>query len=156
MAVLGLWYLHYGTGMGKTSAYLSPAPAPAITTPAPASPNKKSDTGNTTDTTHLHKWMAVTKPPVPGPSHVGFNLTPARVMGDLVGKKLSGCDITINSSSEINNIANIVLIEKLSASYFKYKCTVKIKQGTETYTASPYLYYSAEGSMIKVDGANCE
>ena len=85
-----------------------------------------------------------------------FYLTEARLKTDLIGKKLSGCDITINNSAEINSIGNLVLVDRLSASYLKYKCIVKVKQGNDTYTSSPYIYYSAEGTFIKVDGTNCE
>jgi hypothetical protein len=85
-----------------------------------------------------------------------FTLTEGKVRNDLVGKKLSGCDITINTSAEIHSISNIALVDKLSASYLKYKCIVKVKQGTEVYTSTPYIYYSAEGSFIKIDGTNCE
>ena len=77
-------------------------------------------------------------------------------MGDLVGKRLSGCDVTINTVSEIEHLDNLVLVEKLATSYLKYKCTVKVKQGNETYTSSPYIYYSPDGTFIKVDGTNCE
>lgn len=85
-----------------------------------------------------------------------FTLTESRVKVDLVGKKLSGCDITINNAAEINSISNIALVDKLSATYLKYKCVVKIKQGSDVFTSTPYIYYSAEGTFIKVDGTNCE
>ncbi len=94
--------------------------------------------------------------PVKKPATEGFSLTETKLKADLVGKKLSGCDVTITSASEINSISNLVLVDRLSASYLKYKCIVKIKQGNEAYTSSPYIYYSAEGSFIKVDGTNCE
>ena len=97
-----------------------------------------------------------TKAPTTMATPASFALTESRLRNDLVGKKLSGCDITINNSGEINSIGNLVLVDRLSASYLKYKCVVKVKQGTETYTSLPYVYYSAEGTFIKVDGTNCE
>jgi type VII secretion protein EssA len=138
-----------------------------------AAPTPKTETRITAaDTTHPQKLLAAITPPAEKPKPVApaptpapainkpaaipFSLNATRVIGDLVGKKLSGCDITINSASEIDHVDNLVLVEKLSAFYLKYKCTVKIKQGTDTYTASPYMYYSAEGTFIKVDGTNCE
>jgi len=121
-----------------------PAKLLAAATPAPAA-NKTT--------------APVTAPPVvptAKPNSTPFSLSATRVMGDLVGKKLSGCDITINNASEIEHVDNLILVEKLSASYLKYKCTVKIKQGAEVFTSTPYMYYSAEGTFIKVDGTNCE
>jgi hypothetical protein len=46
------------------------------------------------------------------------------------------------------------LVEK--SAYLKYKCTIKIKRGNETYTSSPYIYYTPDGTFIKVDGTSCE
>jgi|GEM_PF-6233846 hypothetical protein len=94
--------------------------------------------------------------PVKKSAPEAFSLTESKLKADLIGKKLSGCDITINNAGEINSISNLVLVDRLSASYLKYKCIVKIKQGNEAYISSPYIYYSAEGSFIKVDGTNCE
>lgn len=90
------------------------------------------------------------------PQPARFTLTQSRLKEDLVGKKLSGCDITIKSIAEINSIDNLVLVDKLSASYLKYKCRVKINQGSDVFTSTPYIYYSAEGTFIKIDGTNCE
>ena len=124
------------------------------------------------DTVHTHKLIAgliaapaAIKPasitpanvsPVSKPYAAVFSLTNNKVIADLVGKKLSGCDITIANSSEIQYVNNLALVEKLSSSYLKYKCTIKIKQGNDVFTSSPYIYYSAEGTFIKVDGTNCE
>lgn len=109
------------------------------------------------------KPLTITAAPTPAPAVAAakpvstpFALTETRVKSDMVGKKLSGCDITIHSASEIDNLSNLVLVEKLSASYLKYKCTIKIKQGADVFTSTPYIYYSGEGSFIKVDGTNCE
>ncbi len=121
----------------------------AVATPAENKP------AISTTTSVVNKPATIT-PAVMKPSSTGFSLTASRITGDLVGKRLSGCDITVNSASEIEHVDNLTLVEKLSASYLKYKCTVKIKQGSETYTSSPYMYYSAEGTFIKVDGTNCE
>ena len=128
------------------SQKLLAAITPAETKPAVSNNTLAANRPTTTIT------PAVMKPS----SSAGFSLTASRVTGDLVGKRLSGCDITVNSASEIEHVDNLTLVEKLSASYLKYKCTVKIKQGSETYTSSPYMYYSAEGTFIKVDGTNCE
>jgi len=119
---------------------------------------------NKTDTSHEHKLLAIATaaPPKPNPtanvnpSVMPFSLTTTRAVNDLIGKKLSGCDITINNKAEVEHIDNLLLVEKLSASYLKYKCTLKIKQGNDLYTSTPYIYYSAEGTFIKVDGTNCE
>ena len=76
-------------------------------------------------------------------------------MVDLNGKKISGCGVIIGSDAELKNVSNLVLVETTS-SYNKYKCTLKLTQGSDTYTAVPYLYYTDDGAIIKVDGTNCE
>jgi hypothetical protein len=154
IGVMGYSYFYFSKSL-KSSSPVVNTQAPVVTQPPAAQVSPKSTHDVATDTISKHVWLAAAAPS-PKPNNVSFTLTATRVIGDLVGKKLSGCDITINSPSEISHIDNLVLVEKLSASYFKYKCTVKVKQGTETYTASPYIYYSAEGSFIKVDGTNCE
>ena len=80
----------------------------------------------------------------------------SKVINDLVGTKLSGCGIVIKSTSEIAELTNLVLVEKLSSGALKYKFTAKINKGTETYSAAPYIYYTVDGTFIKVDGTNCE
>ena len=156
IVVLGFSYFFLSKSVNKTSVSVTNTEVPVATQQLATPPTKKDTPSAAPDTANKRKWLAVAAPSATKPNNVSFTLTSARVMGDLVGKKLSGCDITINSPSEISHIENLVLVEKLSASYFKYKCTVKIKQGAETYTSSPYIYYSAEGSFIKVDGTNCE
>ncbi|HLP49334.1 MAG TPA: hypothetical protein VK154_00475 [Chitinophagales bacterium] len=84
-----------------------------------------------------------------------YALSAAKVKHDLTGKKIAGCGISIGSESELQAVSNIVMVEK-TASYLKYKCHVEILQGNDAYTASPYLYYSPDGSFIKLDGTNCE
>lgn len=96
-----------------------------------------------------------TKPVQAQPSGV-FMLSEARVRNDLIGRKLSGCGITIGSASEIEKLGNLVFVEKLSSVYLKYKVSLKVKQGNETYSSTPYVYYSSDGSFIKIDGTNCE
>ncbi len=82
-------------------------------------------------------------------------VTEAKVTIDLNGKKISGCGVIIGSDAELKNVSNLVLVEKTTA-YNKYKCTLKLKQGSDNYTAVPYLYYTDDGAIIKVDGTNCE
>ncbi len=88
--------------------------------------------------------------------HDEFVLNEAKIKRDMVGKRISGCDIIINSSSEIENVASLVLVEKVASGNKKYKFTVSISQGGETYTASPYIYYNSVGGFIKIDGTTCE
>jgi len=78
-----------------------------------------------------------------------------KVTADLIGKTISGCGVTIGSDAKLDNVSGLVLVDK-SANYAKYKCTIKIVQGGDTYTSVPYLYYSDEGTLIKIDGTNCE
>lgn len=92
----------------------------------------------------------------PKPRPVKVDITEAKVKRDLVGKRLAGCGITIKESSEIKNLSNLVFVEKLSSGFMKYKCTAKITQGNDSYTANPYVYYTSDGRFLKVDAANCE
>ncbi|MDB5282884.1 MAG: hypothetical protein JWO06_1959 [Bacteroidota bacterium] len=85
-----------------------------------------------------------------------FSISEARVKSDLVGMKLSGCDIVIKSPAEIMEVGNLTLVQKLSTGSFKYKFTAKIRQGATTYSATPYIYYNSGGNFIKIDGTNCE
>src|ERR1043165_2323477 len=74
---------------------------------------------------------------------------------DLNGRRISGCDVVIGGDAEMKSLSNLVLVEK-SPSYAKYKCTIKLAKGTETFTATPYLHYTSDGAIIKIDGNNCE
>ncbi|MCS6933558.1 MAG: hypothetical protein NZM35_00220 [Chitinophagales bacterium] len=85
-----------------------------------------------------------------------FRLTGERVAQDVVGKKISGCDITIRSIEEVRSVSPPVLIEQLSSGTVKYKCTLRVAQGDNSYVASPYLYYTPAGKFLKIDGTNCE
>ena len=108
---------------------------------------------SSTKTSEVRKTAAIQpapEKPKPKPS-----ITEAKVMVDLNGKKISGCGVIIGSDAELKNVSNLVLVETTS-SYNKYKCTLKITQGSDTYTAVPYLYYTDDGAIIKVDGTNCE
>lgn len=78
-----------------------------------------------------------------------------KVTADLNGKTISGCGVTIGSDAKLDNVSGLVLVNK-SANYAKYKCTLKLVQGSDTYTSSSYLYYNDEGTLIKIDGSNCE
>lgn len=80
----------------------------------------------------------------------------SKVLNDLIGKRISGCGVTINSSDEVEEISNLVFVETLPSGYKKYKFVAKIEQGGDSYTATPYIYYSADGGFIKIDGTNCE
>jgi hypothetical protein len=180
MVVTGVSYFFFNSfGSGNKNAPSNAASiSPQVMKPVSVIEGKKyvSLPAVIKDTLPAKKLLAVASPPAfakatlpasvppPAPASViahnptseSFILTESILKGDLVGKKLSGCDITITSLSEITSISNLVLVDRLSASYLKYKCVVKVKQGADTYTSIPYLYYSSEGSFIKVDGTNCE
>jgi len=83
-------------------------------------------------------------------------MTESKVKNDLVGKRLSGCNIVIHNSSEISNINHLALVEKLSTGYLKYKFNLTVKQENDVYTSIPYIYYTSTGHFLKVDGTNCE
>lgn len=85
-----------------------------------------------------------------------FSLTPFRLKADLIGKSLSGCDIVIRKLSEINQVKNLVLVERMPSGYLKYKLEMRVVQGNEIYTATPYVYYTSAGRFLKIDGTNCE
>jgi hypothetical protein len=86
-----------------------------------------------------------------------FSLTAVQAQSDLVGKKLSGCGIILNSASEIDAIGNPIMVENAPVSgYIKYKLSLKVKQGGETYQVTPYMYYTNTGKFIRVDATNCE
>lgn len=88
---------------------------------------------------------------------VDFSLSEAKVKADLVGKNLSGCGITLKSASEIESIAPPTLVEDaVSLGYVKYKLSLKVVQANETYSVTPYLYYTPSGKFIRVDATNCE
>lgn len=87
----------------------------------------------------------------------GFSLTIVQAKVDLVGKKLAGCGIVLNSASEVESISNPVIVEDATASgYVKYKLNVTVMQGGDTYHVTPYLYYTPAGKFIRVDATNCE
>lgn len=86
-----------------------------------------------------------------------FHLTKLTAKKDLVGKKLSGCGITLLNTSEVKDITEPVLVENSAANgYVKYKMSVKVAQDGETYSVTPYVYYSPSGQFIKIDASNCE
>lgn len=86
-----------------------------------------------------------------------FHLTKLTAKKDLVGKKLSGCGITLQNTNEVKDISEPVLVENSAASGFvKYKMSVTVTQDGETYNVTPYVYYSPSGQFIKIDAANCE
>jgi len=78
-----------------------------------------------------------------------------KVRGDLTGKKISGCGFTIGSDVELKSVSNLIRVER-SDNYTKYKCVIKMTEGNDTYTAVPYLYYADDGTLLKIDGSNCE
>lgn len=106
-----------------------------------------------TNTSPAAPSTIATKPAEPKPANKTF-INPAKVKMDLTGMKVSGCGIVLNSG-DIQGISNLVQVEK-SETYIKYKCTLKISQGADHYTATPYLYYNQYGDLIKIDGTNCE
>ncbi|MES2622662.1 MAG: zinc-ribbon domain-containing protein [Bacteroidota bacterium] len=99
------------------------------------------------------KKETVASPPTPKSE---FVLTESKVTRDLIGKKISGCDIIIEGPSEIEVVSNLTLVEKMPSGSLKYKFTLVIVQGSDSFTAVPYIYYSAAGGFLKVDGTNCE
>lgn len=120
------------------SAPLTVTPAVLTTTAKPAKAKK-----------------ANTEPaPATEPDNRG-GLTETKVRRDLVGRKISGCGISIASDDEMQSVSSIVQVEKTNR-YVKYKCVVRITQGADNYTAHPYLYYNPDGSFMKLDGTSCE
>lgn len=98
----------------------------------------------------------ITDEPVPEKNTpVKMVINENRVGKDLYGKRISGCGVTIGAGAEIKQISNLVLVEK-TTEYTKYRCKVLITQGADIYTSSPYLYYSTEGELDRIDGSNCE
>lgn len=93
--------------------------------------------------------------PIAEKPRTNIAITEAKVTIDLNGKKISGCGVVIGSDAELKNVSNLVLVERTTA-YNKYKCMLKLKQGSDNYTAVPYLYYTDDGAIIKIDGTNCE
>jgi hypothetical protein len=85
-----------------------------------------------------------------------FILNEAKAKNDLVGRKLSGCGISVNKAAEVVSLQNLVMVEELPTGAMKYKCIAKIVQGGDTYTVTPYMYYNPDGVLINVDGTNCE
>jgi len=107
-------------------------------------------------TTVSYKKEATPVGPVKLKHASDFVLTAAKIKNDLVGRKLSGCGITIRKIGDIISLGNPVYIEQLPSGFMKYKVSAKIVQGNEVYNSTPYVYYNANGSFIKVDGTNCE
>ncbi len=99
---------------------------------------------------------AVFREPAPASAETTVRVTESKIRADIVGKKLSGCGITVNKRDEIEELGSLVLIETLPSGSLKYKFTAKIVQGEDTYNATPYIYYSSKGGFIKIDGTNCE
>lgn len=88
--------------------------------------------------------------------HASGHYSNSSLVAMLVGKRLSGCDVTISSKEQIKSITTPVLIEKLASGQLKYKCTLQLQHGKDLYTAIPYLYYDSEGKLLRIDGTNCE
>jgi len=87
---------------------------------------------------------------------VSFTLTAVKIKDDLAGKVVSGCDITVKSPQEVVLVTDIVKVGAVTSGYTKYRATVHILQDGYTYKTTPYLYYNANGTFIKIDAANCE
>lgn len=86
----------------------------------------------------------------------GSKISAQMVVKDMVGQKVSGCDIVIKSEDEISGVSSLKLIEKLPSGQMKYKFSAVIKQNNQTYKTSPYVYYHSNGTFVKLDGTNCE
>ncbi len=106
--------------------------------------------------TVYHEPSLTKRETVPVPRERTPAINESKVLNDLVGKRISGCGVTINSSDEVQEISNLVFVETLPSGYKKYKFKAKIEQGGDSYNATPYIYYSADGGFIKIDGTNCE
>ncbi|HWB63298.1 MAG TPA: hypothetical protein VG603_07310 [Chitinophagales bacterium] len=128
--------------------------ATSVAGTAPAVPTANSSTASTTSA-KVPASLATQLVETAKPSSTVL-ITAYKIKHDLVGKKITGCGITIGSMNEITGVDNLVLVEKLAGGDAKYKCFVHIKQGADTYSAMPYIYYNASGGFIRVDGANCE
>lgn len=129
---------------------------PVENTPAVVEePMKVNNAVLTTATKPAATKKVTTTEPVAEKVKNNMAITEAKVAIDLNGKRISGCGVIIGSDAELNNVTNLVLVEK-ATTYIKYKCTIRLTQGSDTYTAIPYLYYTDDGAIIKVDGTNCE
>lgn len=78
------------------------------------------------------------------------------IAADMVGQKVSGCDILIRSIEEVSSVSGLKLIDKLPSGQLKYKFSAIITQNKQTYRTSPYIYYQTNGTFVKLDGTNCE
>lgn len=157
----------YKNGSSSTTTTTSsPAQQPSAKEET-AKTNSVSSTENTTPTqTDVAEHANSNVPSIPATNAVynvprtgtenSLRITESKVRNDLVGKKISGCGVTINSSDEVEQLGNLVFVETLPSGYKKYKFTAKIIQHGEAYTAVPYIYYTAKGGFIKIDGTNCE
>lgn len=85
-----------------------------------------------------------------------FTLSGEKIKTDLAGMVVSGCDITVKSPNEIVLVKDIVKVGAITSGYIKYRATINILQDGYTYKTTPYLYYRANGTFIKIDAANCE
>lgn len=85
-----------------------------------------------------------------------FVLTTDKITRDLVGKKLSGCDISIAGINSIKDVHNVVCVETLSTGNMKFKFGTRIEQNGHVYKAQPYIYYTPEGRFLRLDATNCE
>jgi cobalamin-dependent methionine synthase I len=125
------------------------------------------------DTFKQSKLIAMSSPPAKRPSKAivrttkrvqpaksvakdDFVLSEAKAKRDLVGRKLSGCGISVNKAAEVVSLQNLVMVEELPSGEVKYKCIATIVQGGDTYTVTPYMYYNPDGVLINVDGTDCE
>lgn len=118
------------------------------------SPDDKA-TGENSETHPANVMAEVSAKPATGAAEK-FDLTVTRAMDDLIGQRLSGCDMVVRSVSEINNISQPVFVGKLSSGYLKYKFDVTITRNNETHTSSPFIYYTSDGRFVSIDGANCK
>jgi hypothetical protein len=169
-----LAFLYFTTRYDSTSVETSVAKQQVMQKPVENAQSVATDTVAATDTarllvdtlarkaktaitpspkTEMKVMVSETAPPQPKEN---FMLDEARIRKDLIGKRISGCDIIIGNASEIQQVNNLVLIEKLGSGNLRYRFTAIIAQGKDTYTASPYIYYNAAGAFVKLDGTNCE
>lgn len=85
-----------------------------------------------------------------------WQLTERILIKDVVGKRITGCDVQVQKSTDIQKIENLVLVEKINSDLYKYKCRIEINRNGNSYVATPYLYYRPGGGLVKIDGSNCE
>jgi hypothetical protein len=130
---------------------------PAVITKAPVASNESAPAKKLiAAVTPAPQPQPVAAPAIAAQPKVNASISEAKVKGDLIGNKLSGCGITVNNPGEIAALGNLALITREPSGETKYKFSTRIVQGGETFNATPYIYYDANGVFVRIDGTNCE